>query len=208
MHTSPAAGLTGVVSILGDEALRRGTGAIEIDGQEAIYVVFGHPLHAVCAGTSGVAAIDALARLLLEQPGLEARWIAGRTAANLHSLAPSDLVLDRLRGYAQAAIPAVDHDESAGSPVGDLHLRRLAAVDAAGASEWDALVDELCATFEGRLHRHAQPLTDSLRGAPRNAEGLLVALRSARSRTIRAVSSTDVASLLADAEERVSQTLK
>ena len=206
-------GLTGLVDLLSDEVLRRGTGALDVAGQATIYVVFGHPLHAVIGDLTGLAAVDGIGSLLRENPGLEVAWIPGRTAGKAHSISPSDGVMDRLRGGQPDHFGPDDQDaDGGGDVVGELNLRsRIAAEQSPPeASQFDPqaseLVGRVCAAIEGRLHMHARGLTEVIRNAPAEPAALLLAIERARSLPVRAVSRQVIATVLNDAEALVRET--
>jgi hypothetical protein len=201
-------GLGGFLEVLEDETLRRSTGALEIPGVGSLYLVFGHPLHATCGELSGVAAVDSIGARLSSEPGLAVSWRPGRTDGKAHSLSPADGVLQRLRGHRDAHDSADGEGDSVGSRSIDSAHDQL---DGAAAevnppleqARVAAAVEEVCARIEARLHRHARVLTQVIRAAPAHAAEVLTAIERARSLPVRAVSRSEIATLLDDAERRI-----
>jgi hypothetical protein len=216
MPQSASHGLDGLLEHLSEQQLLRSTGAIAVGEDGCVYVVFGHALHAVAGGLTGLSAVDAIGGYARNNPDCTVTWTPGRTAARAHSLAPGDRVLERLRGLtAGAAAAARAEEERATDRIEDLGLRRRFADEHArgqgpnsGVDEaWGNLINAICALLEDALHRHARGLVDTLRRAEPDPRSILTAVDRARALPVRAVSQTQVASLLDAAEGMVRERL-
>jgi hypothetical protein len=176
-------GLQGLVECLAEQQQLRATGVIEAGGGGNLYIVFGHPLHALAGATTGLDAVDAIGHFALTDPQCQVRWMSGVTAGRSHSLAPADGVLERLRvlggGSARAAGP---------DPI------------------WGIVISSICSSLESELRRHAGPLVEVVAGAQAEPTSILEAIEQARSISLRAVAPARVAGLLDEAEALVKQT--
>lgn len=203
-------GLEGLITCLGEQQLLRGTGVISVGDGAHIYVVFGHPLHAVSADTTGLEAVDVAAECARREPQSPVVWTAGVTSGRAHSLSPSDGVIDRVRRFESGETSAWVDAEMTVDRIEDLGLRRLMAeMPAAGrrpeidARPWESQKAAICASFEAGLHRHARQLVEAVQMAEPEPRSILRAIDNARSLTIRAVSPARVAALLDAAEAGV-----
>lgn len=205
-------GLDGLLELLSEQLQLRGTGVVRVGDDERIFVVFGHPLHAVAGASIGLEAVDAIGEHARAEPEASIAWTAGVTAGKQHSIAPADGVLERLgrlsSGHAAAAQAEV---ERATDRMEELGLRRLMAeepVDGVppGPGQdlvWGALIGGICASLEATLHLHASPLVDAVRRAEPEPRSILNAIDRARALPLRAVSRANVADLLDAAEAMV-----
>ena len=189
--------------------LARGTGALSLSDETRIYLVFGHPLHAIAGTITGVLAIDNLADLAVSQPNLSVSWIPSLTAGKSHSLSPADDVVGRLRKKVAPGGLSTEADLSADDGhMSDLGLRRLmseqeAATAAQADPAWADVISSIAALVEGALHRHGAVLVESLAGAQPEARSILGAIQRSRSMPIRTVSPGRVSALLDEAEALV-----
>lgn len=186
--STPRAGLEALLEMLHEQSVRRGTGAISVGDTGVIFMVFGHPLHAVHDALSGLAAVDAIGHLARVDPSAAVGWSPGRTAGKAHSLSPGDAVLERLRGVVVGELS----DRPEGAPSGPPE-----------DPGWGELRSAICGSVEASLHLHARVLTDLVGAAPADAAGILAAIARARSTPVRVVSPAVVARLLDDAEAMV-----
>ena len=202
-------GLDGLIECLSEQMLARGTGALSMADGSRIYLVFGHPLHAVDGDAFGVQAIEAIADLAASQPDLQIAWIPRLTAGKSHSLVPADGVVERLRtrvtsqgSSTQTSMPE-DNQHMA-----DLGLRRLISrQDTVTAAQtdpgWADVVSSIAAMFDAALHRHAAVLVESLGRAQPESRSILMAIERSRSVPVRMVSPERVSALLDAAEALV-----
>jgi hypothetical protein len=205
-------GIEGLVACLGEQQLLRGTGVISVGDGGHLYLVFGHPLHAVAGEAVGLDAVDMVGEYARRQPDSPVAWSSGVTAGRAHSLVPSDGVVERLRRFESHETSARAEAEMASGRIQDLGLRRLlnqapAATTpaAAPALSWEVEIAAICAALEHGLHRHSRQLVDVVGRAEPEPRSILLAIERARGLTIRAVSPTRVAALLDAAEAEVRQ---
>ena len=202
-------GLNGLIECLSEQVLARGTGALSLSDETRIYVVFGHPLHAVDGTVTGVQAIDEIADLAASQPSLPISWIPRLTAGKAHSLRPADGVVDRLRRRATSrglsSETAMTGDDR---QVADLGLRRIMSEQgSARAFEpdpvWAGVLASVTALLDLALHHHAAVLLESLGRAELEPHSILMAIERSRSMPIRTVAPGRVCALLDQAEAMV-----
>lgn len=206
-------GIEGLVACLGEQQLRRGTGAISVGEGGRIYVVFGHPLHAVAGEAVGLDAVEIVGEYARRQPDSPVAWSPGTTAGRAHSLVPSDGVVERLRRFEARETSAGVEADMAAERMEDLGLRRLLNEASAGTPHpgtpalptWQGQIAAICAALERDLHRHSRQLVEVLGGAEPEPRSILLAIERARGLTIRAVSPARVAALLDAAEAEVRQ---
>jgi hypothetical protein len=203
------AGLQGLVDCLDEQTLARGTGAISLSPDMSIYMIFGYPLHAVHRQLTGVVAVQGIADFAIENPSVGVEWRAGITPGNAHTLAPTDGVLEYLRGRKPPVHRANDTSPTAGSH-GDQEFRQVAVRpwDPMGdppqvAEDWSDVIEALSALARSRLRRHAGVLVEVLRSAQPEPLSILMAIERARSTSIRMVSARRMEALLDDAEHLV-----
>ncbi|MEA2683866.1 MAG: hypothetical protein QOK05_2194 [Chloroflexota bacterium] len=212
-------GLQGLITCLGEQQMLRGTGVLSVGDRDLLYVVFGHPLHAVSGERTGIDAVDAVAGHALAHPDSPVAWTAGVTAGRAHSLSPADGVADRLRRrLASDSPPDLDSGPSV-DRLEDLGLRRRIAASpppaapvvpaaasvgrAGGEGVWEDQKAAICASLESALHLHAHRLAEAVRAAEPEPRSILLAIDRARSFTLRAVSPALVAEVLDAAEAGV-----
>lgn len=202
-------GIDGLIECVSEQVLARATGVAAVSAEARIYLVFGHPLHAVAAGTVGVPAVEAIADALLAKRDLPITWTTGVTAGKAHSLTPADRVLDRLRVRAGSREPSAGalrgSDEA---PMEDLGLRRLMSQrgddrPASGDPVWGLVKASIAALLEASLHRHSVGLVELIGRADPDPRAILLAIDRARSMPIRMVSPARARALLDEAEALV-----
>ena len=202
-------GIDGLIECVSEQVLARATGVAALSAEARIYLVFGHPLHAVAAGIVGVPAVEAIADAVIADKDLPITWTPGITAGKAHSLTLADRALDRLRARAGSREPAAGA-RAAGdeAPMEDLGLRRLMSQrgDARLASDdpvWAGVKASIGALLEASLHRHAAGLVESIGRADPDPRAILLAIERARSMPIRMVSPARVGALLDESEALV-----
>jgi hypothetical protein len=202
-------GIEGLVACLVEQQQLRGTGSISVGDGGRIYLVFGHPLHAVAGEAVGLDAVDIVGEYARRQPDSPVAWSEGVTAGRVHSLVPSDGVVERLRRFESHETSARTEAEMVSGSIEDLGLRRRLNEARVGASpparSWEGQIEAICAALEEGLHRHSRRLVDVVGRAEPEPRSILLAIERARGLTIRAVSPARVAALLDAAEAEVRQ---
>ena len=205
--------MSGLIECLSEQMLARGTGALSLSDETRIYLVFGHPLHAVDGTVTGVQAIDEIADLAASQPSLPICWIPRLTAGKSHSLSPADGVVDRLRRRGTSHGLSIEMSmPDDGGQMTDFGLHRLlsepgTAVAVEPDPVWAGVLSSVKALLDVALHRHAAVLVESLGRAELEPRSILIAIERSRSIPIRTVSPERVTALLDQAEAMVRRTM-
>ncbi|HEV1998132.1 MAG TPA: hypothetical protein VGR61_08395 [Candidatus Dormibacteraeota bacterium] len=206
-------GIDGLIECVSEQMLARSTGAAALSDEARIYLVFGHPLHAVGGGLTGVPAVDAIADAALAAADVQVTWTPGLTAGKSHSLTTADRVVEHLRTRASSRdLPTDAHAAAVDAPMEDLGLRRLMSEWSAAASisaepVWADVKASICALLETALHRHATGMVESIGRAEPDPRSILLAIERTRAISVRMVSPARVGALLDEAEALVKEKL-